>query len=257
MIWEKEFLKLVKAEFNKKKVRNPRFSIRQYAKKLGLSIGALSELMAGKRRLTQARAMKILDALEITQEERSRLYMLMGEHHKAAEEAPVTFEAVTELQDFIKDWRNFILLSTMFQQDEEALMPQLQQATGLGPEEIRARLKKARETLPSESHFLNFQIDPFQRNSQIFTGSSLHAFQKSQIEFLKKATDTAQESPQFFNLALFTSVEKYERLMQEIRQVLLKYLIVEPEPSPEKLFQVSVQMIPLSERAKSGPPLEV
>jgi hypothetical protein len=248
MIWEKEFLKLVKAEFQKKKSRNPRFSIRQYAKKLELSIGALSELLAGKRRLTKARALKIVECLELTDEEKSRLFVLMGETQGTPQASLTSPEEIQGLQDLIKDWRNFVIMSVLFHPDDAQSIARVAKATCLSEDEVQARLSTMREKLPSETHVINFLIDPLQQTSQIFAGESLNQFRESQLQMMqKKMTQADQHADAFFyNLPLYTTQERYLKISQEIRQTLLKYLTVEPEEHSERLFQISMQILPLN-----------
>lgn len=49
---KRSFVELVSEDFNFRKDRNARYSKRSYAKFLGVSIGALSEILTGKRKLT-------------------------------------------------------------------------------------------------------------------------------------------------------------------------------------------------------------
>jgi transcriptional regulator with XRE-family HTH domain len=247
MIWEKEFLKLVKAEFQKKKSRNPRFSIRQYAKKLELSIGALSELLAGKRRLTRARALKIVECLELTEDEKNRLFVLMGETQVGTAAAASSPENIQTMQEIITDWRNFVILSVLFHADDEKSIPRVAKATCLTEDEVRQRLTDLRTKLPSETDFINLLIDPLQPQSQFFAGDSLTQFRESQLQMMHKKMAQAPNTSDafFYNLPLFTSQERYEKISQEIRQVLLKYLTVEPEEHSEALFQISMQILPL------------
>jgi uncharacterized protein (TIGR02147 family) len=52
MATKPSFVEFVTSDFNQRKDRNSRYSKRAYAKFLGVSIGALSEILTGKRKLT-------------------------------------------------------------------------------------------------------------------------------------------------------------------------------------------------------------
>ncbi|MGH1469518.1 MAG: helix-turn-helix domain-containing protein, partial [Bdellovibrionales bacterium] len=62
---------LLKKEYAGKKGRNPAYSLRAFAKHLGLSPGTLSELISEKRPVTLKTAQKVLGRLDISNDEKS------------------------------------------------------------------------------------------------------------------------------------------------------------------------------------------
>jgi len=58
--------------------RNPRFSLRAYAKRLGLSPGATTEILRGKRRISAKIVLRIAEKLQL--EERERQVLLQAVH---------------------------------------------------------------------------------------------------------------------------------------------------------------------------------
>jgi hypothetical protein len=59
---------LVQAEFDRRRARNPRFSMRAYARVLGTHHGTLAQLLAGRRRLTSASAERLCARLGLPAE---------------------------------------------------------------------------------------------------------------------------------------------------------------------------------------------
>lgn len=65
-------LEQLRLEYQNRVLRNPKYSLRAFAKKLGISPGALSELLTGQRRLTPALAGRIAPALGWPEERQQR-----------------------------------------------------------------------------------------------------------------------------------------------------------------------------------------
>lgn len=249
MVWKKELIRLIRNEYAVIKSRNHRYSLRKFAGKLKTSAGNLSEFLAGKREITKEKALQIISLMNLGTQEKDRLAFLMGNSTVSgfSEMAPLLR---SELQKIIKDWRNFIILSVLFHENTEQILPKIASFTGFSEQEVLSRLNKFRELFANESEFINFQIDPLLQQSQIFTGESLKEFHQTQLEFLAKVTAESHQGgrPLFYNLTLFTTASQKECLEAEVREVLLKYIMIEPDPGSDLLVQFSSQMIPLEFR---------
>lgn len=65
--------------FNERKEKNPRYSLRAFARSLGVSSGQLSEILSGKRPLSHKLARRISIALALTEVEGQRLLQLVSQ----------------------------------------------------------------------------------------------------------------------------------------------------------------------------------
>ena len=65
--------------FNERKEKNPRYSLRAFARSLGVSSGQLSEILSGKRPLSHKLARRISIALALTDSEGQRLLQLVSQ----------------------------------------------------------------------------------------------------------------------------------------------------------------------------------
>ena len=65
--------------FNERKDKNPRYSLRAFARSLGVSSGQLSEILSGKRPLSHKLARRIAIALALTEEESQKLVFLVSQ----------------------------------------------------------------------------------------------------------------------------------------------------------------------------------
>lgn len=61
------------AELDKRRSRNSLYSLRAFARDLGLGLGSLSEVLSGKRDLSKKNLMKVLQSLDLDPEQRAAL----------------------------------------------------------------------------------------------------------------------------------------------------------------------------------------
>ncbi len=96
------------AELDKRRSRNPLYSLRAFARDLGVGLGSLSEVLSGKRDLSKKNLMKVLQSLDLDSDQRSAL---IAKDHK-----PQTPEEVHQLlleDEFklIADWYYLAILN--------------------------------------------------------------------------------------------------------------------------------------------------
>ncbi|WP_413291098.1 helix-turn-helix transcriptional regulator [Bdellovibrio sp. HCB337] len=73
--------------FNERKEKNPRYSLRAFARSLGVSSGQLSEILSGKRPLSHKLARRISIALALTEDESQKLIFLVSQQSQFLEAA--------------------------------------------------------------------------------------------------------------------------------------------------------------------------
>ncbi|MGZ3774897.1 MAG: TIGR02147 family protein [Pseudobdellovibrionaceae bacterium] len=99
---------ILKQKFLELQVKNPRLSNRYFAQKLGISSGALSEILQGKRNVSKKLALKIAQKLQLNPSEMAEF---LGEQLTTS--GP-EFE-FTQMQDdqfhLISDWPHFAILN--------------------------------------------------------------------------------------------------------------------------------------------------
>lgn len=90
---------------------NSRFSLRAYAKRIGVSAGALSAMLNGKRTITKKMALKFVEKLSLDPQEKSEL---IGSFQKSTLQKKNTIEYLKLTTDqfrLIADWEHFAILS--------------------------------------------------------------------------------------------------------------------------------------------------
>lgn len=249
MIWEKEVLKVLRTEFERKKNRNPRFSVRQYAARLGISIGALSEIFAEKRKISKGNAFRIFEQLELNESEKSRLLVLMGEKPSASLLATMAPETRAKIIEIFRDWRHLLILSVMSRQEESSLVGPLKKITRLSEQEIVAKTDEIKALVPSQSEYLSLYLEFLGATQGNFTPEELKSFKDCQDQLFAQTAESHQKNQVVsFHLPLCLSVAQYENLCEELRQLLYRYLDAGAGTSSDanQLFVVSLQALPLA-----------
>ncbi len=102
---------LLVESFAKLKSKNPAFSVRAYARKLGLGPAALSEMMNGKRTITATTAQKIVERLNLSPVERQRLTKIERSKKALENEQNKYLQLEMDQYHMISDWYYFAILS--------------------------------------------------------------------------------------------------------------------------------------------------
>lgn len=102
---------LLTSEFDKRKKRNANFSLRSFAKWLGISPAQLSQMMTGKRPITLNTLKKITDRLGLSPlEKKNLLHSIL----KDKDSEPVVETKMRQMQEdefrLISDWFHFAIL---------------------------------------------------------------------------------------------------------------------------------------------------
>ncbi|MCB0420024.1 MAG: TIGR02147 family protein [Bdellovibrionales bacterium] len=69
---QKEIQEILNKKFQEAQVRNSQFSLRAFASRLSISSGALSQIMNGKRRISERLAYELAEKLNLSDEEKTR-----------------------------------------------------------------------------------------------------------------------------------------------------------------------------------------
>jgi len=104
---------LLQSEFSKRKERNPNFSLRSFAKWLGISPAQLSQMMTGKRAITLKLMKKISDRLGLSPSEKKAVFTSMLKNKDFLFEADE--KQLLKIQEdkfrLIADWYHLAILS--------------------------------------------------------------------------------------------------------------------------------------------------
>lgn len=98
---------------NDRQTRNPAYSLRGFAKTLGVSHSSLSQILSGKRPLTKKSAVRIADRLSLSPEQRTRLIEI-AENSKAITRKTPKSETHTASEFMVLEMDQFRLISEWY-----------------------------------------------------------------------------------------------------------------------------------------------
>ena len=120
-----EMQNLIRSNLDQIKIKNPGYSLRAYARKLELSPSALSEILNGKRKISQKMAARILDRMNLSPEITAPVLNLFGKTKSLdfmesdiepdlPTPTPIDFLQLSSDQfNLIAEWQHFAVLSLM------------------------------------------------------------------------------------------------------------------------------------------------
>ncbi len=110
---------MLRTNLVERQAKNPAFSLRSFAKKIGMSASAVSEILAGKRRVSIKLAGRILDRLAVAPDQRNEIMQKFaaGAKRAGATSYAPSNSTYTQLSadhfHTVADWYHFAILSLM------------------------------------------------------------------------------------------------------------------------------------------------
>lgn len=241
-----DLLKIKLEEIQKK---NPRFSFRSLAKKVGISPGCLNELMHGKRPLSEFYANKIVLGLELDISERNEIYSMITTRSRKFAVQKTLEEKEMEM---LTNWEHFAILNLFrmknFQSEPEWIADRL----GLSIETVEHSLN-----LLMELGFIKRKGNSIARAvASLSTTSDIpsQALVKAHVSDLKKAIEVLQatgpEQRDFSSITMAINPAKIEEAKKYIKKFRRKFSILVEEGEQTEVYNLNIQFFPLTRPEK-------
>lgn len=242
-MWQLEIINHLQYLFDTKKKRNPRYSLRSYAKKIGLSSGSLSDILKKKRRLTPQLGRKLLSKLDL--EESSKLKILKMIE---AEENQTILLVAQEANKLIKKWYYFPVLN---------LLEITPASTSL--DEISKRLNISKKQAQESLRFLVkkkfISLNPNGRGYQVHSNAwkttdniadeVIRSAHRKGLDLAKKALDISVDSRDYTSIVFPGNSKQLYKVRTEIRKLLMKISKIMATGSVDTVYKLNVQLFPL------------
>lgn len=248
---------LLTEELTRRQNRNPKYSLRSFAKALGVSATTLSEAINGKRSLRRDSAQKIADRLAISPQERSRFILsAMGvegdENSFSATSRQSKADAYRpfEVDQFkaISDWYHLAILSLAKlkrNKSEPAWVAEHLGITKSEAEEAMDRLFRLGMIERKGSRFFCTTRPLFVRGK-----AACAAIRKYHRQNLEKALDSLEQDPievrDFTSITMAIDPEKIETaraMVKEFREKLAEFL---EQGDQTSVYTLAVQLFPVT-----------
>ncbi len=240
------------------RARNPSFSIRNYAKKIGISPGSLSLILLGKRIVSKKLAQKIATNLLLDPQERAETLGKFPETKRVRNLKPESNYLQLNADQFhlVADWPNFAVLNLMkistFKGDPQWIGDRL----GLSPhrvDEILERLLRL-GMIKKNAGGKYLRSAALYRTTDDISSVSLKRSHHQTLDLAKEALDReAVEDRDFTWLTLPFDMARMADAKTLIRKFQDDFMeLVGEGAKPEEVFRLAIQFIPLTKLKKRG-----
>lgn len=241
---------LLLRELERRCQQNPRYSMRAFAKALGLSPAMLSLVIAGRRGLSRSAARKVSTCLGLSPQDAQHFIRNAARARTMAPPSLGEFSQLS-LDQFavIADWHHFGILSLIETDGFSPRIPSIASRLGITPSEAKAAVERlVRLGLLDASGTKWKQV-----GAPVFVANdtSTSATRKHQRQVLEGAAYSLENDPfelrelNSVTLAMDPKLVPYAR--QEIRKFLMRLMTdLESKGKPREVYQLSVQAFPVS-----------
>ncbi len=240
---------LLLEEFVKAQAKNPSYSMRAYAKKVGISQTAISEIFGGKRPITKKSAEKILSGLARSPEEVSNL--LLG-----SDDSSLTSYKSLDMDTFhlISEWHYFAILSLAETKGFQSSAAWIAERLGLTEKIVRDALARLIRLGLIESDKKTGKIKPtgdqFAAISEVAT-SALKKANRQNLELIEEALESIpSEKRDFTAMTLCFDPDRMDEARKLIKNFRRSFAKVMEAGHKKEVYKICVQFFPLTRSSK-------
>jgi len=247
-------------EYSKAKAKNPMFSQRAFAMRLGLSSGATSSILSGKRRVSKKMAQKILERMAINPLEKHRILNTFQKGQTHAHEDLIPKKSIKErklsLDQFeaLADPIHFALLSLIELQEDDQSSLFMAKRLGKSTKAIRLALKRLKRLdLIDKDHCpkghkiktTGVQLaSPDEIQSSSIKNHHIMSIEEAKESLFKDDIEERDFTSQTLSLAK-EKLPDAKRLIRKFGEDFEKLL---SEDEGDEVYKINVQLFPLSRR---------
>jgi len=240
-------------KFQELKLRNPRFSLRAFSIKLGIGAGPVSQILAGKRRVSAKLAAKICDRLLLDPQERSEVLAPFSAVEPTAKVGIETgkYLRLSQAQFLvISKWQHFAILSLIKIRGFRNQPKWLARRLGLSEREATAARDRLIEMkiLRSDENGKLRRLDNPIRTADDITDLTVRAAHFETLELAKTAlAELPVERRDFTTLTLPMNPEKLGKAKELIREFQDKFdALMETTDEGSEVYRLSMELFPLT-----------
>lgn len=242
---QSDFVKVLDERLAEAQIKSPSYSLRAFAKKLGVSVSTVSEIRSGRRRLTPELFDRMADGLFLKPEERARFSALASDDRARVQIEHDQFEMISE-------WYHFAILSLVRLKDFRSDNAWIAKRLGIS----QAVAKSAVERL-IRLELLRKNKGKFERTkNEVRTSDGIAslAVRKAHTENLELARRALEELPVDERDFVFYTLPASPSKLAEARRRIRKSLdelndFLESSPH-EEVYRMCFQLFPLSKGEK-------
>lgn len=244
---------LLLSELTKRKTRNTAYSLRAFARDLGIGVTTLSDVLAHKRALSKSNLEKVMERLAVSPAEKEKLW---SDYREGASRKEMDDRLLLEEDTFrlIADWQYLAILNLAKIKDNQASPRWVAARLGISVEEAKEALERLfRLGLVKKSHRrLVRTVKPLTTSVDIPSA----AIRKHHSQNLHLAEDSLHRDPvhlrEFGSITMSVNLERLPQAKELLLKTRKKIADLLEEGAVSEVYTLSFQLFPLS-KLKAAP----
>ena len=242
---------VLQTKYNELRARNPQFSRRAFAKRIGISAGAISEILNGTRRVSVSVATRVAERLNLDPQERSELLSKFPRrsHSETADVSSRFMQLSADRFRIIGDWQHFAILTLMRLPDFRGEADWIARRLGLTPAVARASLERLERLgmIALREDGAYFAGPEIYRTTDDVPSSAVRAAHAQYLANARAALEELSPSERdFTSLMLPFDRASLPRAKELIRKFQDDFLAEFEPPAGRDAFQLCVQFFPMT-----------
>lgn len=242
------FSEFIKNEYDIRKKRNPKYSLRSFAQKLEIDQSLLSKVLSGKRSLSHTTMNACLQQLDYSDEQISVLltrFLKNKSYYRTIDE---------DVLNIISEWHHFALLELLKLKDIDHSAAYLSQRLNISIQDVEEGLQRL-----ERFEFIAFLRGKYEIHRPNNTWSSLavtsEARKKLQRELLLKSLDALENVPLEERLHLSYTFAISKDKLQKVKDFLLTVSrqvgrLAEENEKYDEVYQLNLALYPITKKGK-------
>ncbi len=254
---EKENLspvELLEQEFNKKRLRNQRYSLRQFASYLEISPGRLSEILSRKRKVSMSMGERLMYKLNLDPEERKSFlnHITLEKNFFKSSNKPKKFHQLsTDNFYLVSEWHHFAILSIMELDDFKSCPKWIAKHLGLSVVQVNLALERLLRLNLIEYEDDNYKIkhDGISTTTDIDSVALKNSHKQSLDQAKESLDNISVENRDITSITMAvdsTRLKQAKKLIKTFRHQLCEFL--ETGSKKDQVYNLNVQLYPLTEK---------
>lgn len=234
--------------YSARKAKNTSFSLRAFSKKLGISSGALSEILNNKRKVTSQTAMKILLNLNYSPEQAEHFLDDKKKSLHSKKETRQYQDLSFDQYQVLSSWHYLALLNLLELPSEKHTASALSKRLNLPIKKIEESLERLLRLEMIEKvsgrylrTFIRYQT------SEDIANSAIKKYHFDTLELSENALrEIPVESRDFSSILLKINPKNIEKLKKMIREFQDEVCDLVENDDPEEIYHMNVHLYPVT-----------
>jgi uncharacterized protein (TIGR02147 family) len=242
---QSESIQFLNQEFKRRLAKNPSYSLRAFANALAISPGRLSELLSGKRKLTNKMAARLADRLSLDVIGRNKFFAAIDAAYATK---PIAEEEFT----LISEWYHFAILSLIETKGFKFEPKWIAQRLGITTVEVREAIERLErlQLIESRQQKIYLRQKGTATTSDVPSGA-LRRHHKCHIERAAQALEDVPLSERDIT-AITMAIDKSKlpqakELIRKFRRQMSRLL---ESGERTEVYNLNIQLIPLSKNSQ-------